>query len=76
MTQKILVVEDDLVLRETLAYNLTKEGYTVLTAGDGTSVIEITRHKKPDLVMLDIMLPGIDGFEVCRTVRRDRLVRG
>lgn len=71
MTQKILVIEDDLVLRETLAYNLTKEGYTVLTAGDGPNGIETTRREKPDLILLDIMLPGIDGFEVCRIVRHE-----
>ncbi len=74
MTQKILIVEDDLVLRETLAYNLTKEGYVVLTAGDGPNAVEITRREKPDLIILDIMLPGIDGFEVCRTVRRESSV--
>ncbi len=74
MSDKILIVEDDLVLRETLAYNLTREGYTVLTAGDGPSAVEITHREKPDLIMLDIMLPGIDGFEVCRVVRRESSV--
>ncbi|MGC9393511.1 MAG: response regulator [Anaerolineae bacterium] len=71
MAQKILVVEDDQVLRETLAYNLNKEGYTVLTAEDGSVAVETTRREKPNLIVLDLMLPGIDGFEVCRIVRRE-----
>jgi DNA-binding response OmpR family regulator len=74
MAQKILVVEDDQVLRETLAYNLNKEGYTVLAAEDGSIAIEINRREKPNLIVLDLMLPGIDGFEVCRIVRRESSV--
>jgi DNA-binding response OmpR family regulator len=74
MAQKILVVEDDLVLRETLAYNLDKEGYTVLTVDDGSFAIETNRREKPNLIVLDLMLPGIDGFEVCRIVRRESSV--
>jgi len=71
MAQKILVVEDDQVLRETLAYNLDKEGYTVLTVEDGSFAIETNRREKPNIILLDLMLPGIDGFEVCRIVRRE-----
>lgn len=74
MGEKILIVEDDLVMRETLAYNLSKEGYAVLTAGDGPKAVEITQRENPDLIILDIMLPGIDGFEVCRLVRRESSV--
>ncbi|MFN2285847.1 MAG: response regulator [Anaerolineae bacterium] len=74
MAQKILVVEDDQVLRETLAYNLDKEGYTVLTAEDGSAAVETTRREKPNLILLDLMLPGIDGLEVCRIVRRESSV--
>ncbi len=71
---KILVVEDEPVLLETLAYNLKREGYEVLTASDGRQGVEMARRERPDLVILDIMLPGIDGFEVCRTLRREMTV--
>src|SRR5512141_489134 len=71
MPEKILVVEDELSLRETLAYNLKKEGYTVETVGDGRSALDAARRLKPDLVVLDIMLPELDGFEVARVLRRE-----
>ncbi|HNS52686.1 MAG TPA: response regulator transcription factor [Anaerolineae bacterium] len=71
---KLLVVEDDLTLLETLEYNLTAEGYRVLTATDGLAAVEVARKERPDLVVLDVMLPGLDGFEVCRILRRDSAV--
>jgi DNA-binding response OmpR family regulator len=71
MAEKILVVEDELSLRETLAYNLKKEGYTVETVGDGRAALEAARRIKPDLLVLDIMLPEIDGFEVARQLRKE-----
>jgi len=71
MSEKILVVEDELTLLETLAYNLNKEGYEVEKASDGNLAIDIARKTKPDLILLDIMLPGMDGFEVCRTLRKE-----
>ncbi len=71
MPEKILVVEDELSLRETLAYNLKKEGYTVETAGDGRTALETARRTKPDLLVLDVMLPELDGFEVARTLRKE-----
>lgn len=71
MAEKILIVEDELVLRETLAYNLTKEGYDVVTADTGNRAVELASSDAPDLVLLDVMLPGIDGFEVCRILRQD-----
>jgi len=71
MQDKVLVIEDEPVLLETLAYNLRREGYEVLTASDGRQGVEIARRERPDLVVLDIMLPGIDGFEVCRILRRE-----
>jgi DNA-binding response OmpR family regulator len=74
MAEKILVVEDELTLQETLAYNLKNQGYIVDTAGDGPSAIEKAREGKPDLILLDIMLPGMDGFEVCRSIRREMTV--
>ncbi len=71
MPEKILVVEDELSLRESLAYNLKKEGYTVETAGDGRSALEAARRLKPDLLVLDVMLPELDGFEVARLLRKE-----
>lgn len=71
MAEKILVVDDEISLQETLAYNLKKEGYEIDIAGDGTTAIDLARAKKPDLIILDIMLPGLDGFEVCRILRQE-----
>lgn len=74
MAEKILIVEDELTLQETLAYNLKKHGYQVESANDGQSGINKAKEYKPDLILLDIMLPGIDGFEVCRILRKDMIV--
>lgn len=71
MSATLLVVEDELVLRETLEYNLRKQGYTVITAADGPTAVELARRESPDLIVLDVMLPGLDGLEVCRTVRQE-----
>ncbi len=70
----LLLVEDDQTLRETLAYNLTREGYEVVQAGDGLAALDLARERKPDLVVLDIMLPGLDGLTVCRTLRHEQNV--
>jgi len=71
MVEKILIVEDEISLQETLAYNLRKQGYEVVISGDGPSALEEVRNSKPDLILLDIMLPGMDGFEVCRKLRSE-----
>lgn len=71
MAEKILVVEDEKVLQETLAYNLKKEGYETRTAGDGVEGLKLAREWQPDLVLLDVMLPLLDGFEVCKRIRAD-----
>ena len=71
MPESILVVEDEPSLQETLAYNLKKEGYTVEAVGDGLVALEAARRMRPDLIVLDLMLPGIDGFEVCRILRKE-----
>ncbi len=71
MAEKILVVEDETTLQETLVYNLQRQGYEATAVGDGRSALEAARKSKPDLVLLDIMLPGIDGFEVCRILRQE-----
>lgn len=72
MGRKILVVDDEEVLVEAITYNLEQSGYQVLTASDGVSALEIARQEAPDLIVLDIMLPGMDGLEVCRQLRRDK----
>jgi len=71
MVETILVVEDEISLQETLTYNLKKQGYLVHTASTGTLALQVAREKKPDLILLDIMLPEMDGFEVCRTLRQE-----
>jgi DNA-binding response OmpR family regulator len=68
---KVLVVEDEPVLLETLEYNLARQGHTVYTASDGLQALQIARAQRPDAIVLDIMLPGIDGLEVCRILRRE-----
>jgi DNA-binding response OmpR family regulator len=67
----ILLVEDELTLAETLRYNLEREGYTVLLATDGVQGLELARREAPDLIVLDIMLPRLDGFSVCRILRQE-----
>lgn len=71
MARKILVVDDEALLVETIAYNLEQAGYKVVTAADGKSALEAARTEAPDLIILDIMLPEIDGLEVCRQLRRE-----
>lgn len=71
MSEKILVVEDEPALQETLAYNLARQGYQVETAGDGQTALRLAREGQPDLIVLDIMLPVLDGFEVCRILRQE-----
>ncbi len=69
--QKVLIVEDEPTLLETLEYNLTRQRYQVCTATDGPTALEVARRERPDAIVLDIMLPGLDGFEVCRILRRE-----
>lgn len=71
MTEKILVVEDEPALQETLVYTLQKQGYRVKSAVDGEKAIQAARDFQPDLIILDIMLPVFDGFEVCRVLRQE-----
>jgi DNA-binding response OmpR family regulator len=71
MLEKILVVEDEPSLQETLAYNLEKQGYQVRTTGDGRLAVDSAREWMPDLIVLDIMLPGMDGFEICKVLRKE-----
>jgi DNA-binding response OmpR family regulator len=71
MADKVLVVEDEPTLLETLAYNLGRQGYQVETAMDGEAALQIARQTQPNLIVLDIMLPKLDGFEVCRIIRQE-----
>ena len=67
---KILVVDDEAAILQTLRFNLERNGYAVCTAGDGRQALSVIETEKPDLVLLDIMLPVLDGIEVCREIRR------
>lgn len=71
MASKILVVDDEESIVTIISYNLKKEGYEVITASDGESGLELALSEKPDLILLDIMMPNMDGYEVCRKVRKD-----
>lgn len=71
MPETILVVEDEPALRDTLSYNLKKDGFTVEAVGDGRAALDSARKLKPDLIILDIMLPELDGFEVARILRKE-----
>ncbi len=72
--RKIVVVEDEENILEVIAYNLTREGYKVLRATDGEQGLQLIRRERPDLVLLDLMLPGMDGIEVCQRLRSDQLL--
>ncbi|NLG87161.1 MAG: response regulator transcription factor [Firmicutes bacterium] len=70
MPEKILVVDDEEHILELLRYNLEREGYVVCLAKDGNQALKVAEKERPDLVILDLMLPGIDGLEVCRILRQ------
>lgn len=69
---KILLVEDDLRIQELVTFNLEREGYTVKIAGDGKSGLEMVSSEMPDLILLDVMLPELDGYEVCKAIRANK----
>ncbi|HEX6513864.1 MAG TPA: response regulator transcription factor [Chloroflexota bacterium] len=69
--KKVLVVDDDPIMRDTLAYNLKREGYDCVLAADGSEALDLAGSSGPDLVLLDLMMPGVDGLEVCRLIRRN-----
>lgn len=71
MPQRVLVVEDDAAIREALTYNLTREGYDVDAVSDGAAAVAAVRKAAPQLVVLDLMLPQMDGFDVTRTLRKE-----
>ncbi len=71
MRRRILIVEDDRTLRQALSFNLAREGYEVTSAADGESGLELGRNRALDLILLDVMLPGMSGIEVLRVLRQD-----
>jgi two-component system phosphate regulon response regulator PhoB len=71
-----MVIEDEPDILEVMQYNLSREGFAVSTARDGESALRLVRDAAPDIVLLDLMLPGLDGLEVCRQMRGDPLTRG
>jgi len=72
--KKVLLAEDDASLSEVVKYNLVKNDYDVITAADGIQALEKARSEHPDLLVLDVMLPGMDGMEVCRIIRNETSV--
>ena len=73
--EKILVVEDEEEIQELVRYNLANEAYLVSCAGSGEEALQKARFDPPDLVVLDLMLPGLDGLEICRILKQDRATR-
>jgi DNA-binding response OmpR family regulator len=71
MPQEVLIVEDDEVIRDALAYNLARRGFGVQKATDGALALKLARKLRPDLILLDLMLPGESGVEVCRRIRHE-----
>lgn len=65
----VLLVDDEEPLRASLSFSLVQEGYKVMTAGDGLSALEMVKQKVPDIIILDLMLPGMDGMELCWRIR-------
>lgn len=70
-TKKILIVDDEVDLVETVRFSLEMEGFTVLVSGDGEDALKQARKENPDLIILDIMLPKLDGYKVCRLLKFD-----
>ena len=74
MTTRILVVDDEPAVTELVAYNLRKANYEVLVAADGRAALRLASEARPDLILLDLMLPEVDGLEVCRAIRKISMV--
>ena len=71
MVKKILIIEDDPATSRLVSYSLNHEGYEVITAPNGLDGVRKARTEKPDLIILDVMLPGMDGFEICHRLRSE-----
>lgn len=76
MKEKILIVEDEKDILKMVEYNLKKDGYRTVSARDGEDAIEMAHSEHPDLILLDLMLPGIDGLEVCKQLKRESKTAG
>lgn len=72
--EKILVVDDEEHIVELIKFNLETNGFKVISAGDGNDALKLARREVPQLVLLDLMLPGMDGYDVCREIRRDQSI--
>ena len=72
-TQSILIVEDETDIRDLLALHCKREGFAVLESGDGSDAVRLAQEKRPDIILLDLMLPGLDGLSVCKILQRDPL---
>ncbi len=70
-SQTVLIVEDEQDIRELLTFTLKREGFAVLEAGDGNLALQLATERNPDIILLDIMLPGLDGLAVCRALQRE-----
>lgn len=73
--KKILIIDDNSAWRYLVIHELQKAGYTTFSASNGIEGIDTARQNKPDLILLDILMPGIDGFEVCRIIKKDPLLK-
>ena len=69
---KVLVVEDDVTMREIVVHKLTTNGFLVVEAGDGKQAVEVWKKEKPDIVLLDLMLPQMDGFQILEIIRKEK----
>lgn len=72
---KIIVVEDETDIREVLVYNLKREGYEVIDSDNGEKALKMIRQQQPDLILLDLMLPGLDGLQICRRLKNEEETR-
>jgi DNA-binding response OmpR family regulator len=71
VAKRILIIDDEPMIVESVGYNLKKEGYEVVSAGNGEDGLKLAESKEIDLILLDLMLPGLNGLEICRSIRRD-----
>jgi len=75
MAKKILIIDDEMDMRKMATARLVKAGYVVIQAGNGNTGLEMVRSEKPDMVLLDLAMPGIDGEEVCRRIKADETIK-
>ena len=72
MDKKILIVDDEKNIRDIIIYNLKKEGYQILQAADGEEGVRLAMEEEPDLILLDIMMPKMDGYDACKKIRETK----